>query len=238
MESKSIVLSSNESRFKTEFYPPIVLDNDSNHSLALLTLDMYNSIPNIDNSNNEFIYEYNNSEYKFNIPEGSYEINDINNYIQRKLVENGHDDLFRIFANLNTLKCNIEINDISAKIHFDHKKSLRHLLGFSNGIIEGAQIHESVNIVQIHTVNSILVHCSIIGGSYLNKSQKPILYSFSPNVPAGYKIVENPSSPTYLPVTVPYIEDIRIWLTDQDQNLINHRGEEVTIRLELKSVKK
>lgn len=238
MVSKSIVLSSNESKFKTDFYPPIQLDNDYFHSLALLSLDMYNSIPNIHSNNNNFTYEYNNTKYSVILPEGSYEIDDINDYIQNKLIENGHDGIFKIFANLNTLKCNIEITDIHTKIHFNHKTSMRHLLGFANGIIEGVKIHESINIVQIYSVNSILVHCNIIGESYLNKYQKPILYSFSPNVPAGYKIVQSPSSLVYLPINVPVIHELKVWLTDQNQNPINHRGEEITIRMELKSVKK
>ena len=82
---------------------------------------------------------------------------------------------------------------------------------------------------------SIMVHCSVIGDSYLNSSQSPIIYTFFPNVPPGYKIVEKPHSVVFLPITVPTLDHIRIWLTDQDQNLINQRGETVTIRLQIKS---
>ncbi|CAF4751967.1 unnamed protein product, partial [Rotaria magnacalcarata] len=57
--------------------------------------------------------------------------------------------------------------------------------------------------------------------SYLNDSQKPILYSFFPNVSPGYKIVEKPQSVVYLPITLPVLNSIHIWLTDQNHKLLN-----------------
>ena len=90
-------------------------------------------------------------------------------------------------------------------------------------------------MVIILSVNSILVHCSLIEGSYLNEDRKPILYSFFPNVTPGFKIVEKPLSPLFLPVNVYHIDRIRIWLTDQNGKNINIRREDITIRLHLKT---
>ena len=55
----SIVLSSNKSDFKYNFNPSIKLDTNKINEIALLNIDMYHSVPNIDESNNEFMYEYN-----------------------------------------------------------------------------------------------------------------------------------------------------------------------------------
>lgn len=238
MESKSIVLSSREAQFKTSFYPPITLDPNSYHSLALITLDMYNSIPNIDDNNNVFRYEFENEMHDIIIPTGSYDIDAIDNYIQQTLDERQHVDLFEIKANLNTLKCNIDIKTPAIKIYFDHDNSLKDLFGFTKNTLEGVGTHVSTNLVDILKVNSILVDCNVISGSYLNDSQKAILYSFSPNVPPGYKIVEKPNSIIHLPVTLPVLTELKINLTDQNRNKINTRGEEITIRLELRSMKK
>ena len=152
-------------------------------------------------------------------------------------MENNQTELFEIKANLNTLKCVIKIIDPEVKIYFNHNRSLKDLFGFSEDTLEGIGDHVSINIVNILSVNSILVHCNVIGGSYLNKSQKPIIYSFSPNVPPGYKIVEKPNSIIHLPINLPLVSDLKIWLTDQNQKLINQRNEEITIRLELRSIK-
>ena len=123
VESKSIVISSNESDFRDHFYPPIKLDPSGHHEIALVGLDMYNSIPNIDSTNNNFVYEYDGKNYMIEIPTGAYEIESINEYIQKKITENGHTDLFEIRANINTLKCVIDIKDPKVKIYFNELPS-------------------------------------------------------------------------------------------------------------------
>ena len=98
-------------------------------------------------------------------------------------------------------------------------------------------VMRGINLANVNPVNSILVNCSAVQGSYLNGTQKPILYSFTPNVPPGYRIVENIFSPVFLPISDKNLEYIKIWLTDQNMNRLNVRGEEVTLRLELRSRK-
>lgn len=231
-ESRSLVLTSRDSDFTEYLYPKITLDPDAHHEVALIGLDMYHSIPNIQPSNNKFVYKYKGAEFTVVIPTGCYEIESINEYIQK---EYNHKNIFEIRANANTLKCVIDIKDPDTEICFNRDNSLNEMLGFSKTVIRGIGEHESTNIVNILSVNSILVHCSIVEGSYLNNSQRPVLYSFFPNVPPGYKIVEKPHAPLYLPVTLPAVNTIRIWLTDQDDNVLNLRGEEVTIRIHLRS---
>lgn len=234
-ESKSIVISSRKADMLKDLYPPIKLDDKGYHEIALVGLDMYHSIPNIDKDNNKFIYIYKGVSYPFYIEEGCYEINNINDYIQKKCAENDHADLFEIRANANTLKCIIELKDPEVKIRFDSHRSLKSLLGFTTNTLEGVGEHVSANIVSILSVNAILVHCNIIEGSYLNGVERPILYTFFPNVPPGYKIVEKPHSSIYLPVSYNSIDKLRLLLTDQDGNQLNIRDEEVTIRLHLRS---
>lgn len=231
----SIVLSSNTSDFKYNFYPSLKLDKYKIHEIALLNIDMYNSIPNIDESNNKFVYKYNDKIFEIIFPTGAYEIITINEYIQKQLAKNNHPKAFNIEANDITLKCVIHIEKPNVQILFNHNQSLNKLLGFRKDIIEGAGEHEGENIVDILSVNSILVNCDIIEGSYLNGMQEPVLYSFFPDVPPGYKMNEKPNTVIYLPVTIPTINSIHIWLTDQNHKPLNLRGETITIRLHLKS---
>jgi hypothetical protein len=126
-------------------------------------------------------------------------------------------------ANTNTLKCIITIRDPGLQIYFNKSNSLHTLLGFDEGVLEVVGEHESTNIVNIMPVNAILVHGSIINGSYLN-GDLHILYTFFPNVPPVYIIVENPSQPNNLTVRQPSIYNIRISLTDQNRNLLNTRA--------------
>ena len=79
-------------------------------------------------------------------------------------------------------------------------------------------------MVNILTINSILVNIDIISGSYVNGSTQPTIYSFFPNVSPGYKIIENPHNLLYLPITADTIHSIAVWLTDQQGNELNLRG--------------
>ena len=75
-------------------------------------------------------------------------------------------------------------------------------------------LNESENMINILTINSILVNIDIISGSYGNGATQPTIYSFFPDVSPGYKIIENPHNLLYLPITSDTIHSITIWLTD------------------------
>ena len=77
--SFQIIVSDSESKFKTRLYPTLQLDKDKEYEIALVNLETY-SFPNIDETNNVFVYspDNGNSSVKIKIPEGSYEIDDIN----------------------------------------------------------------------------------------------------------------------------------------------------------------
>ena len=85
-------------------------------------------------------------------------------------------------------------------------------------------------MVNILTINSILVNFDIISGSYVNGSTQPTIYSFFPDVYPGCKTIENPHNLLYLPITADIIHSIIIWLTDQNGNELNLRGENLSMR--------
>jgi len=217
----------------TCIYPPIQLDPNKRHEIALIRLETYNSIPNVDDTCNIFRYWVGSDRHDITLPTGAYELSDINDVIQKQLVE---PDLFEVDVNTKTLKAVIRINDDRVRIVFKHDGSMRSLLGFTADDVEGVGEHEGVNIVNILKVNSIRVHCDLVTGSYVNQSQRPVIYSFFPNVPPGYKVVEIPGTPVYLPVTQRTIESFKVWLTDQEEQLIDLRGEVLTMWFHIRTV--
>ena len=80
-------------------------------------------------------------------------------------------------------------------------------------------------MVNILTINSILINIDIISGSYFIDSTQPIIYSFFSDVSPGYKIVENPHNLLCLPITSDTNHSITIWVSDQNGNELNFRGE-------------
>ena len=171
--SFQIIVSDNETSFNTRFNPKIELGRDT-----------YSSFPNIDESNNIFVYspDNGNSWVKIKIPEGSYEIDDINNTIQQEMKRRGHYDPINedyhinISAKSNTLK-SVLILEKDYQVDFNHRDSLAKVLGFTGTKYTGG-FHESENVVDILSINSMLVNIDIISGSYVNGATKNTIYSF------------------------------------------------------------
>jgi len=199
--STQIVVSDNSTKMKTTFYPPIELDKTRKYEMALVNLETYYSFPNIDSSNNIFRYSPGSSQQRqfvdIRIPEGSYDLIDIAETIKISMKRNGHNgESIEITA--NTLKNVMEIsNDFI--VDFRLQRSIASVLGFAERAYKES-LHESQNVVNILSINSILVNVDVIGGSYVNGKTQNTIYSFFPNVSPGYKFVESPRNLVYLPV--------------------------------------
>jgi hypothetical protein len=225
--SLTLTLSGNSSIINTTYFPTINLNG--NYVCALVDFQTYNSIPNIDENNNLFYYGTNIIE----IPTGSYEIDDINEFLNKKVQALDSRNYLSIIANNNTLKSEIHSNEI---IYFNKPRSLRKLLGFSKQVLQPNKTYESDLPVNVIKVNAIRIECSILSGSFINNVPAHTLHEFSPKVGPGYKIVEVPKNMIYLPVNVKELSCLTIKLIDQDNNLINLRGETITLRIHLKKL--
>ena len=227
--SFQIIVSDNKTSFNTRFNPKIELGRDKVYEIALVNLETYYSFPNIDESNN------------IKIPEGSYEIDDMNNTIQQEMKKRGHYDSINedyhinISANSNTLK-SVLILEKDYQVDFNHQNSLAKVLGFTGAKYTGG-FHESENVVDILSINSILVNIDIISGSFINGTTKNTIYSFFPKVSPGYKIIESPVNLVYLPITLDTIDSLNVYITDQDDHLLNLRNEKLTIRFHIREAR-
>ena len=243
MKSTSLILSSKTTDFTTNLLPPIQLNQNREYEAALLSIDLYNSIPNITAENNIFKYSSNNgSTWKIaSLPIGSYELQAINNEIQRQMVEGADYDIdtnefyITITASPSELKSVVEITNEKYLVDFTVENSIGPTLGFRRQIIPHGY-NKSQDIVDITKVNSVLVNVDIISGSYVNGNQSPAIYSFNPNkVSPGYKIDERPTpSLIYYPLNRLSINSLRVWLTDQDNNQVDLRGDKVTVKLHIR----
>src|SRR6218665_1756955 len=82
--SHYILVSEKNARIRTRFSPSLELKANKKYEMALVGLETYYSFPNIDATNNSFRYSPNNGPawYNVTIPEGCYEISDINEQVQ------------------------------------------------------------------------------------------------------------------------------------------------------------
>lgn len=287
MESITLTLTGTSSQLQADYFPAIDL-SAGNYVCGLIDFETFNSIPNVDETNNLFYFGYkdvepnrneneidqglidiiplNSTENSVNatnsysvepmikttskkkravgeskkilplscieIPTGSYEVENLAKYLKKALSARGVE--LELESNKNTLRCEIMC---SQPIDFTKPNSIGSLLGFRNNeALKPNRIHISQVPADILKVNVIRVECNIITGSYLNNRQSHTIHQFSPRVPPGYKIVEVPQNVIYFPVTVKNIRTLNLSIIDQENKIINFRGERITIRLHIKKV--
>lgn len=96
------------------------------------------------------------------------------------------------------------------------------------------KVHESDLPVQIVKVRTIHIDSNITIGSYYNDKPTHTIYEFAIQDDPGFAIDEVPKNLIYLPVFKRTINNITLDILDHNFKLVNFRGKEIIIRLELK----
>ena len=236
-----ICVSGNTPILKTSFVPPLVFPLNIRYEIALTSLETYYSFPNISKSNNhvKISFDEGKSWLDIHIPVGCYEIVAINTELQRRVMEETRDvkaeKKIILSANPNTLRCVLIVLDAKCRVDFNvGDDSLCSVLGFAKKVYADGR-HESERIVNILSVNSILVHCDVIESSRLNGIEAPLIYTFFPNASTGDKIISIPRHLIYIPLTLNIISRMTCWVTDQNGNELDLQGEELTLTFHIKA---
>jgi hypothetical protein len=217
--SFTVSITGKGSSLITNYSPTLELRGD--YECGLLYFSTFNSIPNIDERNNKFYYG---EDEAITIPEGSYELQDICDYLK----SNMKDSVLKLTCNNNTLKTNIFC---SKDVHFNKSNSLGKILGFGTETVKANISSESQYPVSILSTTIVRIECDVISGSFVNGRASHIIYEFVPNVPPGYRIIEIPKNLIYFPVNQSSINAISIRLLDAENKQVNLRGEEVQLYL-------
>jgi hypothetical protein len=216
---------------------PVNLDRNKQYEMALVSFNAYNSIPNINDSNNRFTYSIDDGKTWITLllPTGCYEISDINNELQVLLTANNHVG----YCDIESLKhlsisC-IHIYQPSFQIKFERNNNIRSVLGFNESIISGVGEHKSDHEVIIESFNDLVIHCDLVYGSLMNGKQSAVLYSIPPS-PPGYRMFIYPNPLIYVPVTKYDIRGMTIKIVDENGDIINFRKERINLRYHLREV--
>mgnify|MGYP001072078391 CR=1 FL=1 len=242
-------LNQDSDNFTVNFANPIVLNTSSKenektkYEIALITADLWYSFSNISSElgNNTFKY-YNGSVWRdVTLPNGNFQISDINDFLEVTMDQNsdyttdpdGNIEYNIVLApNIVTLKVELALKN-GYKLDLTTSK-LNELLGFNQAIYDTTT--SSTNRVDItRGVNSLAIHCNIAGGSFDNNLGSDILYSFVPQSGRGSAIHIEPNYPIYLPVSEEMaINRIQMRITDQLNRRVNFNGEPITYFLHIR----
>ena len=237
--STSVKLITNTSSATQRINPTIPLSPEKVYKAALTSFSTFNSIKNVNANKNDKLRVSKDSGKTWQtitIRPGSYEIASIDREIKRQLGVGIKDE-----KKLN-LKVEVTVNRISLTLDATHQVdfnvpgTIASLLGFEKKLYkEGYHIGEF--LPKITDVNSIVIHCDITEGGYLNGAISNAIYSFpSFKVGIGYKMNEQPSVLQFFPITKPVIDLIRVWVTDEKGTPLEFGGEDVVIDIMIKEV--
>lgn len=173
------------------------------------------------------------TETNLTLPTGNYEIDDVERQLKEQLAEHNVQP-FSLTADEVTLTTQIKVpSDIL--INFIPQDSIGRLLGFKPNILSHSNSYKSDMPASIIHINAIRIDCNITAGAYINNHQVHTIHEFFPDVATGSNIIEVPAQVIYLPIVVKSIGHLQVKIVDQDGQLVNFRGEIITIRLHIKA---
>ena len=187
----------NEShRFKYDLIDKLDLKNP-NKNMVLGSLSIYYTWKNVKST-------YNNNKFKisaltmnetFDLPDGSYNISEIQDYIEyiiKKHETIGENAPILMYANNITNRIIFKIKT-GYKLELLSKETMK-LLGSTKDNIDSDK--NSENVPRLENVEVVLVHCNLVNNSYQQHSR--VLLTFVPNRQYGQLISISPHSLFFL----------------------------------------
>jgi len=212
------------------------------YELALVKCNLWYSYYNISAALNNNVIAYTNNSSQTRVvtfPDGNYTITQINAYLQSVMLSYGDNSgttfYITIAPDYTTIKVQITLAN-SYQLDLT-RSNFNLLLGWNQAIYNFTGSQEGSDPANINNdINSLLIHCDIIGQTYQNNLASDILYTFVPNVPPGSNIEVQPMPKLiYLPIKIPdFIYNIRMYITDQLNRPLDLNGQPVTYLLHIR----
>ena len=183
-------------------------------TVALSNLSIYYTWKNVKSScnNNKFKISAPTCSEKFKLPDGSYSVQDIQDYFEYILKKNSE--------SVDNPSIRIYVNKIENRITFKTKNGYylelltpetMKLLGSAESKITKDKNGE--NVPHLEIVEVVLVHCNLVNDDSQQNSK--ILYTFVPNKTFGSLLEISPPNHDFLKTFNSEFQEIKIWFTDQ-----------------------
>ena len=181
--------------FKYNLIDKLDLKNP-NKNMALAKLSIYYTWKNVKSiyKNNEFKISAPTWSQNFDLPDGSYNIPEIQDYFEYIIKK--HETIsdtapILIYANTITNRIVFKIKT-GYKLELLSKETMK-LLGSTKDTIDADK--NSENVPRLENVEVVLVHCNLVNNSYQQHSR--VLFTFAPNKQYGQLISISPNSLTF-----------------------------------------
>ena len=187
--------------------------------IALSNLSIYYTLRNIKSScnNNKFEISAQTWNDKFELPDGSYSISDIQDYFKYISKKHGEDidkPSVQIYVNKNENRVRFNIkNGYSLELLTPETMKL---LGNTKNKLTKDKNDENVPHLEIKEV--VLAHCNIVNNDYQQDSR--VLYTFVPNKPFGGLLEISPTNHIFIKTFNSEYGEIKVWFIDQNKQAL------------------
>ena len=211
--------------FIVKFNPPLKLDSEYRHFLALDRLSMTYSWYNIRSSysNNTIKYTHDGTTWHtITFTDGMYSYPDINDYIHQYMSQKSHhttgskgEKVYSI--NLNFILSTYRVLDLRGTEFGD-------LIGFEKKLVTkteyGTRLPNITKSIDSLNINTTAIKDSVVNGVNTNT----IAVIPTDNLTRSYPFTFEPRRQLYCPVSSNYISEMRIYVTDSLGNSIDLNG--------------
>ena len=150
---------------------------------------------------------------KFELPNGSYSVSDIQDYFEyilKKQEENTDKPSVHIYVNKIKNRVTFKIKD-GYSLELLTPETMK-LIGSTQNEITKDKNGE--NVPHLEITELVLVHCNIVNNDYQQDSR--VLYTFVPNKPFGSLLEISPTNHIFLKAFNSEYDEIIVWFTDQN----------------------
>ena len=237
-------ISADGSTFEVVLDEPIEIPRDAvNCSIRSDSQSIWWTVNNIITGVNDKIYiDDNATPYVLTIDAGLYDLSSLNQAIDRELVNaGGTTGTIDLLADTSTQKVLIRFNATGIQIDFTQAETFRVILGYNSRLSPLApsaivgETDTADNVAAFNQIDYFLIHSDIVNqGIRINNSYNGTVARVLIDVPPGSQITATPFNPTE--ITAQNLIGstrgrIRVWLTDQSNNLVNTNGEIYSVSL-------
>ena len=193
-------------RFRLDLTDKLDL-KDSKKNMVLSNLSIYYARKNIQSecSNNKFKISAPAWNDTFDLPDGSYSIEDIQDYFE--FIINKHETLSENPPVQNRIVFNIKMR---YKLELLTPETMKLL---ESGKKDVDKYKDGENVPKLESVEVVLVHCNLVKNDYQHTSK--VLFTFVPNKHFGQLINISPDSLTMMNTINTKFSFVEVWFTDQ-----------------------
>jgi hypothetical protein len=245
-------ISQEGDQFTVTLNEPIKIPSDAlNVNLRAEESTVWWVVPNISAAigNNKFYVDEGGVPFVLTIPDGLYDLVELNSTLARLLENAGAttapNPVIALSSDDASQKVILRLNYVNVSVDFSQPDTPRDILGFNSQVV-GPDLSAPVNIfadntAQFNTIDYFLIHTDLIQkGISVNGNYSQTISTVLIDVPPGSQIISSPRHPPVLDgqdLAGTSKKSFRVWITDQANRPIDTRGEPFTCRIKISYMK-